>query len=243
MAALGFTVAFILWFMVLSPSVRVPAALPWAVPIVVVSVALRALGTQTALLVGSAAFSSALAFVCFSSIATLTEEAHDRAGRSVIWTAAAPDMVVAIMVGAFTLGGVFTNATATTFALNLHPSLAITLGALAALTLAPALVGYRASAHLRARNGTDKARDEITHTVEARVSDAGLSPVEVEVLDLLAHDRSLTAIRNRTGDSLYTLEELLGDICAKLGVQSLAELQSEVLEPLTFSRMGRKIRK
>ncbi len=206
------------------------------------SVALRALDTQTSLLVGSAAFSSALAFVCFSSIATLTEEAHDRAGRSVIWTAAAPDVVVAVMVGAFTFGGVLTNATATTFALDLQPSLAITLCALAALTLAPALVGYRASAHLRARGGAEKTRDEITHNVEARVADAGLTPAEVDILDLLAHDRSLTAIRNRTGDSLYTLEELLGEICTKLGVQSLAELQSDVLEPLTFSRMGRKIR-
>ena len=221
---------------------RVPASLPWAVPIVVASVALRALGTQTALLVGSAAFSSALAFVCFSSIATLTEEAHDRAGRSVIWTATAPDVVVAVMVGAFTLGGVFTDATATTFALDLQPFLAITFGALAALALAPALVGYRASAHLRARADAEKPRDEIAHNVAIRVADAGLTPVEVNVLDLLARGRSLTAIRNRTGDSLYTLEELLGDICAKLGVRSLAELQSEVLEPLTFSRTGRKIR-
>lgn len=232
-------VALIVWLIVLSPSVRVPATLPWAVPLAVLSVALRACDTEGTLLAGSAVFSSTLALVCFSSVTSLTEEAHDRSGRSVLWANAAPDVAIALMAGAFSLGGVFTHLVEAMFSTQIVPSLIVTLFALTALTLAPALAGYRSSAFLRVRGRCGKPADEVSRGVASLVNGAGLTELEAELLDELAHGRSLTAARNRTGDSLLTLERRLAGICRKLDVDSLAELQGDILMPLATSRRHR----
>ena len=235
----GLTVGLIAWLILVAPSVRVPAVLPWAVPLVVLSMALRACDHPASLLVGSAVFSATLALVCFSTVASLTEEAHDRAGRSVVWTAAAPDIAVALMAGAFMLGGVATHLLATMFATALVPSVTVTLFALTALALSPALAGYRSSSFLRAREHGDLPADDIARSVRSLMAGADLDPSEIELLDELARGRSLTAIRNRTGDSLLTLEYRLSETCAKLDVDSLAELQSDILVPLAASRKRR----
>lgn len=235
----GLTVVLILWLICLGPSARVPAVLPWAAPLVVLSMALRGCNQPGTLLVGSAIFSATLAFVCFSTVVSLTEEDHERSGRTVVWTAAAPDVAVALMAGAFMLGGVMTHVLADMFATEAVPSVTVTLFALTALTLAPVLAGYRSSAYLRARDHGDLPSDDITRGVCSLVGGADLDSYEIELLDELARGRSLTAVRNRTGDSLYTLEKRLNDICAKLDVGSLAELQSDILVPLVTSRKRR----
>lgn len=233
------TLVCIVWLMLLGPSVRVPAALPWAVPLVILSIALRACDLPATLLVGSAIFSATLALVCFSTIASLTEEAHDRAGRSLVWTAAAPDVAIALMAGAFILGGVATHVLEPIFTTAAIPSITVTLFALTALALAPVLASYRSSACLRAREQGVLPNDDIARSVRSLVAGAALSDAEVELLDELARGRSLTAIRNRTGDSLLVLERRLGDVCAKLDVDSLAALQSDVLVPLAARRRRR----